>query len=109
MSREVPEWTYYEGVFVDRDGCLYDNYNLKINDDILDLIKDYEKQWMKVHIWTWWNLEKKQKILDAVGIPYTIESKTAYKWATVEVLVDNDTADIVYANTKIKSKTHVTV
>lgn len=109
LTCEVPNWTHYNGVFIDWDGCLYDNYWLKFNDAVLKMIENYEEEWKAIHIRTWGNLESKQKILDAAGIPYKIESKAQYKWSTVDVILDNDSADVVYANTKIKAKQHIVI
>lgn len=40
----LPEGTRFEGVYVDRDGCLYDNKNMKFNQKIIDIIKEYSSQ-----------------------------------------------------------------
>mgnify|MGYP001811037303 CR=1 FL=1 len=90
-TKGLPEWTRFEWVFVDRDWTLYDNKNLKFNQKIIDMIKDYEKQWKKIIIRTWWNLEMKQMLLDEAGLDYKIENKTDYKWWTVEIAIDNET------------------
>lgn len=108
-TKGLPEWTRFEGVFVDRDWTLYDNKNLKFNQKIIDMIKDYEKQWKKIIIRTWWNLEMKQKLLDEIWLDYKIENKTDYKWWTVEIAIDNDPQEFLLANAKIKSETHIKV
>lgn len=105
----LPEWTRFEWVFIDRDWCLYDNKNLKFNPDIIDMIKDYEGQWKKITIWTGWNIEMKQKLLDEAGLNYKIQNKTDYKWWTVEIAIDNDPQEFLLANAKIKSEKHIKV
>lgn len=103
----LPEWSRFEGVFVDWDGTLYDNKKLKFNQNIIDMIKDYETQWKKIIIRTWGNLEMKQKLLDAIWLDYTIENKTNYKWWTVEIAIDNDSQEYLRANAKIKAEQHI--
>lgn len=105
----LPEWTRFEWVFIDRDWCLYDNKNLKFNQNIIDMIRDYEKKWKKITIRTWWNLEMKQKLLDEIWLPYTIENKTDYKWWIVEIAIDNDSQEFLLANAKITSEKHIKV
>lgn len=109
MSKELPEWTHYEWVFIDRDGCLFDNYTGKFNDEVLEKIKHYEEEGVPVHIWTWWNIEAKQKILDNANLWYKMESKTDYKGASVDIIIDNNNWDIIFANTKIKANQYIII
>lgn len=108
-TKTLPEWTKFEGVFVDRDWTLYDNKNLKFNQNIIDMIKKYEKEWKEIIIRTQWNLEMKQKLLDEAKLPYVIKSKTDYKWATVEIAIDNDDPELLLANAKIKAEKYIKV
>ncbi len=105
------EWERFEGVFVDWDWCLYDNKKQQFNQNIIDMIIEYESQWKKIIIWSGWNLEMKQKLLD--NHPqlshYKIQSKTDYKWWTVEIAIDNDPQELLRANAKIKSENHIKV
>jgi hypothetical protein len=70
------------------------------------MIKEYESQWKKIIIWSWWNLEMKQDLLDSNPQlhHYKIQNKTDYKWWTVEMAIDNDDSDILWANAKIKTE-----
>lgn len=108
-TKGLPEGTRFEGVFVDRDGTLYDNKKLIFNQHIIDMIKEYEKQWKKITLWTWWNLEIKQKLLDEAWLDYKIQNKTDYKWWTVEIAIDNDSQEFLLANAKIISEHHIKV
>jgi hypothetical protein len=108
-TQMLPEWTRFEGVFVDWDGTLYDNKNLRFNQNIIEMIKDYEKKWKKIIIRTWGNIEMKQKLLDEIGLDYKIENKTDYKWWTVEIAIDNDSQEFLLANAKIISEHHIKV
>jgi hypothetical protein len=105
----LPEWTRFEGVYVDWDWCLYDNKNLKFNQKIIDMIKEWEAKWYVVTIRTWWNLQMKQTLLDEAGLKYKIQDKTDYKWWIVEVAIDNDSQELLLAKAKIKSETHIKV
>lgn len=105
----LPEWTRFEGVFVDWDGTLYDNKNLQFNQYVIDMIKEYEWQWKKIVIWTGWNLAMKQKLLDEAWLHYTIQNKSDYKWWTVEMTIDNDSEEFLLANAKIKTENHIKV
>jgi len=108
-TKPLPEWTRYEGVFVDRDGCLYDNKTFKFNQIVINMMRRYEKEWKKITIRTQWNLETKQKLLDIAGLNYKIESKTNYKWATVEITIDNDPAERLETNARIKTENHIRI
>lgn len=108
-QQPLPEWSHFEWVFVDRDNCLYNNYTNTFNQNVLNLMKDYLAQGKKVHIWTWWNLENKQKLIDEAWLPYTIEHKLDYKGATVDIVIDNDDAEILLNNAKVKGNQHIKV
>ena len=108
-TKLLPEWTRFEGVFVDRDWCIYDNKNLKFNQSVIDMVKKYEQEWKEITLWTQWNLEMKQKLLDEAGLNYKIQSKTDYKWWTVEIAIDNDSKEFLFANAKLKSEKHIQV
>ena len=105
----LPEWTKFEGVFVDRDWCIYSNTNKAFNQDVIDLVKKYEQEGKQIKIWTQGNTELKQKLLDEAGLAYIVESKTDYKWWTVEISIDNDSEETLYGKAKIKSEHHVQV
>lgn len=75
----LPEGTRFEGVFVDRDGCLYDNTKKEFNQAVIKLMKEYEAQGKEVGIWTLGNIEIKQKLLDEAGLSYKVKSKIDYK------------------------------
>jgi hypothetical protein len=105
----LPEWTKFEGVFVDRDGCIYSNTNKTFNQDVIDLVKKYEQEGKQIRLWTQGNVELKQKLLDEAGLPYIVESKTDYKGWTVEISIDNDSEETLYGKAKIKSDHHVQV
>lgn len=110
-TKLLHEWQRFEGVFVDRDGTLYDNKKQQFNQNIIDMIIEHEKQWKKIIIWSGWNLQMKQELLD--NHPqlshYKIQSKTDYKWWTVEIAIDNDPQELLRANAKIKSEKHIKV
>ena len=105
----LPEWTKFEGVFVDRDGCIYSNTNKAFNQDVIDLVKKYEQEGKQIRLWTQGNIELKQKLLDEAGLPYIVESKTDYKGWTVEISIDNDSQETLYGKAKIKSNHHIQV
>lgn len=108
-AKTLPEWTRFEWVFVDRDWTLYDNKAQKFNQNIIDMIKKYEQEWKKIIIRTWWNIEMKQKLLEEVWLDYKVESKTDYKWATVEIAIDNDNPEFMLQNAKIKAEKYIKV
>lgn len=107
----LPEWTRFEGVFVDRDWCLYDNKKFTFNQKVIDMIKEYEQQWKEIIVRTWGNLEMKQRLLDKEPQlkHIIIKSKTDYKWWTVEISIDNDTPEFLLSNAKIKAETYIKI
>ncbi len=108
-AQVLPEDTRFEGVFIDRDGTLYDNDKLQFNQNIVDMMQKYEKEGKKIIIWTQGNLELKQNLLDQAGLKYEVKSKTDYKWGTVEIAIDNDSPEVMFANAKLKAEQHIKI
>ncbi len=108
-AKELPEWTRYAWVFVDRDGTLYDNEKHAFNQHVLDLIKKYQQEGKKITIFTLGNIKIKQALLDASNINLKVESKIDYKWATVEIVIDDENEEKLYMNAKIKAENHIKI
>ncbi|MCX6824960.1 MAG: hypothetical protein NTY80_01935 [candidate division SR1 bacterium] len=108
-QKVLPEGTRFEGVFVDRDGCLYNNDKKAFNPKVLEMIKDYQQQGKEVTLWTLGNVEIKQKLLDEAGLPYIVKSKIDYKGGTVELVIDDESQEKFYANTLVKAEKFVKI
>ncbi len=109
QAQEVPEWTRYEWVFVDRDGTLYDNIKKEFNQNVIDLISQYQKDGKKITIFTLGNLEEKQALLDNIWLDFKVESKIDYKGAMLEILLEDESEEKVYANAKLKAETYIKI
>ncbi len=109
MKEVLPEWTYFSGVYVDRDDCRFDNQKKQFNQAVTDKIKYYEGQWKEIIPRTLGNLEIKQKEIDDAGFPYKIKNKIDFKWAMVEIAIDNEEEKKLYANARVKAKTFVKI
>lgn len=109
MHEELPEWTRFEGVYVDRDWCLYNNEKQEFNTKVLDMIQQYQKEGKKITIRTLGNLEIKQKQLDEAGLPYTVKNKIDYKWGTIEIVIDDETPEKLLANARVKGEKYIKI
>lgn len=78
-----------------------------VNEELLQKLQEYKKQWKEIYIFTWWNLKEKQKLLDKFDIKYKLMSKYDMAWWTAEIVYD-DTGDqeTFFAETKILAKTY---
>lgn len=108
-SETLPEWTRFEWVFVDRDGTLYDNDTHQFNQKVIDMVHEYEGQGKEIIIWTLGDVEIKQKILNDAGLPYKVKSKLAYKWAIVEIAIDNESAASLFANATVRAENYIKI
>lgn len=115
---EVAKWKSFSGVYVDVDGTLFERvakwseqeWSQIINQEVLQKLQEYEKQWKEVYIFTWWNLQEKQKLLDKFGIKYKLVSKYDMAWWEAEIVID-DTEDKnkFFIESKIFAKEYIPV
>ena len=80
---EIAKWKFFPWVYVDVDGTLFERvakwsdseWSQKPNQELLLELQELAKSWKEIHIFTWWNLEEKQKLLDKFDIKYKLVSK----------------------------------
>jgi len=77
-----------EGVFCDIQGTLLD-YEDKINIEVLEILKRYEKEGKIINLWTGGEIEEYQEKIWKLGIKYPILSKYNFKDSIVEIAIDD--------------------
>ena len=105
----LPEGTRFDGVFVDRDGTLYDTDTKKIKEETLKIIKDFQTQGEKVTVRTLGDVQRVQEILQQAGIALPVKSKTEFKGGTVGIAIDDLSEEELFHTIKVKSERHIQV
>lgn len=105
----LPEWTRFEGVFVDWDETLFDNTTNTFKKETLDLINDYQNQWKKITLRTFGNIEEKKKVLEAAWYNFELRDKSDFKWWIVEIAVDDESSEKFFANTLVKPEKFIQI
>ena len=97
----------FEGVFVDWDGTLYDHETGTFNQKVLDLIEKYKSEWKEITVWTLGEVTSKQQLLDEAKIQLIVKSKIDYKWAIVEISIDDLSAEDLHNTIQVTSEHHI--
>lgn len=85
----MKEEKYYEGIFCDIDETFL--IEGQINEKVFRMLKDYEQQEKKIHLWTGGgSIDIFQKILKKIfSIEWTIFDKHDFKGCEVEIAIDD--------------------
>lgn len=112
-SKEKMPWQEISWVYCDIDGTLiitWEDWELKVNNKVLDFLKNLEELWKEIHIRTWGNLSEQRQVLERFWIKYPLSSKYDYSWASAEFVIDDiENGDKFYAFTTITPKTYINV
>jgi len=95
------------GVFCDIQGTLLDYNAEKINEDVLEMFKKYEKQGKRIHLWTGGDTEEFSEKIAGLGMKWRVISKYDFRNKTVEIAIDDIPEKKLFDDYKIKAQTFV--
>lgn len=112
---EVMKWERIEWVYVDIDWTLIDyvpigsplEWTQQLRQPVVELLKKYEREWKKVIIWTWGNVEMKEKYIRSLWITWPVVSKYDYAWAIAEIVVDDTDKSAFILQSKIMPEVYI--
>ena len=115
---EIAKWKYFTWIYCDFDGTLFEDtlpwtpesQNPKINYNILDYLLKKQKQWSKITIMTWWDLDQRKQILLDNWVDFPIIHKTKLAWWIIENVIDNiSNSKVFHTITKILAVNYIHV
>jgi len=80
-----------------------------LNPKVVALMKQFEEEWKEITVWTWWDVEEKERLLKEHWINYTVVSKRDYTWWIADVVVDDLDMTMFVWQTKIFPKKFIQV
>lgn len=106
-------WKEIFWVYCDIDWTLIltdENWEKKVNEKVLNYLKNLEELWKEIYIWTGWDVSEQRKILESFWITYPVLSKYDYSWASAEFIIDDfKDGSKFYAFYSITPKTYLNV
>ena len=108
---DIMEWRKLLWVYCDIDDTLIirDKDGFVVNEKVLNYLKEQEKQWREIHIWTWWNISDQQEKLNKFWIKYPLISKYEHRWAEAEIVIDDQDYSSFMSDYWIKAKNYINV
>ncbi len=112
---EVMKWERIEGVYVDVDGTLIDYVPIwstlegtqQLRQKVVELLKKYESEGKKIIIWTWGDVQMKEKYLRTLWITWPVVSKYDYAGAVAEIVLDDNDKSAFILKSKILPLTYI--
>lgn len=95
------------GVFCDIQGTLLDYNAKKINEEVLEMLKGYEKEGKNVYLWTGGDIDEFREKIRKLGIKYRVLSKYDFKNRTVEIAIDDLPEKKILKDYEIKAERFV--
>lgn len=95
------------GVFCDIQGTLLDYNAEKVNKDVLKMLKGYEKQGKRIHLWTGGDPDDFKEKIAGLGMKWSVLNKHDFKNKTVEIAIDDFPEKKFLDDYKIKAQTFV--
>jgi hypothetical protein len=78
--------------------------------ETLEKLEKLEREWKKIHIWTWWDVGKaREKLANTPFARFPIVSKHDYAWAEAEIVIDNVSPEKFAIQTWITAKKFIRV
>ncbi|MDR2415130.1 MAG: hypothetical protein LBD75_00490 [Candidatus Peribacteria bacterium] len=77
--------------------------------EILDLIKQFQREGKEVTVRTLGDVAKVQVLLDKANIPWKVKSKVDFKGGTVEIAIDDLSEEELFNIIKVKSEKYIQV
>ena len=108
---DIMEWRKLLWVYCDIDDTLIirDKNGFAVNEKVLNYLKEQEKLWREIHIWTWWNISDQQQKLNKFWIKYPLMSKYEHRWAEAEIVIDDQDYGSFMSDYWIKAKNYINV
>ncbi len=115
---DIPEkmkWKKIEWVYCDIDWTLLEyvwihsgkEWTQQLRQKVVDMLKKYEAEWKKIHIWTWWNVKMKETYLKSLWINRPVVNKYDYAWAEAEIVLDDTDVEAFILQSKIYPETYI--
>ena len=108
---DIMKWKKLVWVYCDIDWTLIvrGKDGFVVNEKVLNYLKEQEKLWKEIHLWTWWEIYQQEQILKYFWIKYPLTNKYKYQWAKAETVIDNFDYNKFVSNYRIKVKNYINV